>query len=69
MAKAKQTTMRRKVPNDGYIAPRDPADVLQNPSGSEPLPDPQAVPVPPAADPHVVKPPALGPDPTQPLTP
>lgn len=59
MAKQKMPQRKGKVPHDGYIAPRDPANVLQNPA--PPQPDPAPAPPPPAPNPHVVKPPSPGP--------
>jgi hypothetical protein len=65
MAKgSKSTKASRKVPRDGYIAPSDPANVLQNINPQMPaMPDVQVVPPPPAANGHVVVPPAPGPVP------
>ena len=62
---------RRKVPLDGYIAPRNPANVLQNPSSPPPaFPDPQVMPAPSAPLRPVVEPPAPGPaQPPPPLVP
>jgi hypothetical protein len=58
---AKQKIVQRKIPRDGYIAPKNPANVLQNTNPTmPPLPDCQIMPVPPAAGRHVVEPPAPG---------
>jgi hypothetical protein len=62
--KSMQRPVQRKVPLDGYIKPSD--RVVQNINPPTPsLPDPQIMPVPPAADRHVV--PAPQPRPVAPL--
>jgi hypothetical protein len=79
MAKQK-VTRKGKVQNEGYswIAPRDPANVLQNPAPADvlqnpapPAPNPPAPGflTPPAADTHVVEPPAPGPTKSRQLVP
>jgi hypothetical protein len=58
---AKQKSMRKKVPLDGYIAPHDPANVLQNPATQVPLPPDPQVPVgPPTSTLGTVDPPPPG---------
>jgi hypothetical protein len=65
---AKQKTTPRKVPNDGYIAPKDPANVAQNPGPPPPMYGPpagsdlQVIPAPAAPLRPVVSPPAPGPE-------
>jgi hypothetical protein len=62
MKKAKQKAPTKKAPLDGYIAPRDPANVIQNTNPLPPaLPDPQVAPTPTAAHRPVASPPAPGP--------
>jgi hypothetical protein len=57
MAKQQKMT-QRKVP-DGYIRPKNPSNISENPAPLQPNPPaPDFVRLPPAGDTHVVKPPA-----------
>jgi hypothetical protein len=71
VVKRGQKSQSKKVPLDGYIAPSDPANVLQN-VNPQPLalPDSQVKPVPSAPLRNVVAPPVAGPAaPVPPLVP